>query len=384
MTRLVRSAAPLIGALLVAAMSAPALAQSPGAVAPASIVPGGPLDDSLVRDCAVGATLGPKGETGVPMTDLSVSPDEITTLQGGGHSAALLWHISGDFTTALSQGVKDRLGEFGINVVAESDAGFDDAQQAAQVETAMALHPDLVITLVVNPVSGAAAFQKVVEAGAKLVLLSNVPEGYAAGQQYVGTVSDDFFAMGRAAADQMGKALGGTGKVGYIFHDATYYVTNQRDQAFKTVIGQCFPGIEIVAEAGITDPAKGQEIAAAMLLQHPDITGIYVTWDQPAEGVVAAIRDAGRTDVKVVTMDLGANNDLDMAQGGSVAGKAIELTYDAGVALANMGAYGLLGKEAPAFVMAPALEVDKSNLADAYRQAWKVDPPQAILDALGQ
>lgn len=248
----------------------------------------------------------------------------------------------------------------------------------------MALDPDVVITLVVNPVSGAAAFQKVVDAGKELILLSNVPEGYEAGKQYVGTVSDDFFAMGRAAADQMGKALDGAGKVGYIFHDATYYVTNQRDQAFKTVIGQCFPGIEIVAEAGITDPAKGQEIAAAMLLQHPDITGIYVTWDQPAEGVVAALRDAGRTDVKVVTMDLGANNDLDMAQGGSVAGKAIELTYDAGVALANMAAYGLLDKEAPPFVMAPALEVDKSNLADAYRQAWKMDPPKAVLDALGQ
>jgi len=374
----VRASSTVLGLLATIALAAPVAAQDP------SIVPGGPLDDSLVADCAVGTTLGPKGETGVPMSDLVVTPDEVATLQGGGHTAALLWHVSGDFTNAISQGVKDRLAEFGVEVVAESDAGFDDLTQASQVETAMALDPDLVITLVVNPVSGAAAFQSVVDAGKDLVLLSNVPEGYEAGVQYVGTVSDDFFAMGRAAADQMGKALGGSGKIGYIFHDATYYVTNQRDQAFKTVIEQCFPGIEIVAEAGIADPAKGQEIGAAMLLQHPDLTGIYVTWDQPAEGVVAAIRDAGRTDVKVVTMDLGANNDLEMAQGGLVAGKAIELTYDAGVALANMGAYGLLDKEAPAFVMAPALEVDASNLVAAYQQAMHKDPPQQILDVLGQ
>jgi len=207
---------------------------------------------------------------------------------------------------------------------------------------------------------------------------------YEAGKQYVGVVSDDFFAMGRAAADLMGKSLGGTGKIGYIFHDASYYVTNQRDQAFKTVIGQCFPGIEIVAEQGITDPAKGQEVAAAMLLQHPDLTGIYVTWDQPAEGVVAALRDAGRSDVKVVTLDLGANNDLEMAKGGLVYGKAIEKTYDAGQAVANMAAYGLLGKTAPPFVMAPAMEVTKDNLLDAYHIAWHKDPPPEVMQALGQ
>jgi ribose transport system substrate-binding protein len=109
-----------------------------------------------------------------------------------------------------------------------------------------------------------------------------------------------------------------------------------------------------------------------------------VTWDQPAEGVVAALRDAGRSDVKVVTLDLGANNDLEMAKGGLIAGKAIELTYDAGVATANMGAYGLLGKEAPPFVMAPALEVTKDNLQAAYQQAWKMDPPEAVMEALGQ
>lgn len=350
----------------------------------ASVAPGGPGDQSLVADCAQGSTTGPKGEAGVPMSDLTISEEEIAQLKEGGHKAALLWHTSGDFVNAFGRGIKDTLATYGIEVVTETDAAFDPAQQASQVETAMALDPDLFITLVIDPVSAAAAFRPVVDGGDQLVLISNVPEGYEAGTDYVGVVSDDFFDMGKAAANLMGKALGGTGKVGYIFHDASYYVTNQRDQAFKTVIEQCFPDIEIVSEQGITDPAKGQEVAAAMLLQNPDLTGIYVTWDQPAEGVVAALRDAGRSDVKVVTLDLGANNDLEMAKGGLIAGKAIELTYDAGVATANMGAYGLLGKEAPPFVMAPALEVTKDNLQAAYQQAWKMDPPEAVMEALGQ
>ena len=42
----------------------------------------------------------------------------------------------------------------------------------------------------------------------------------------------------------MAEALGEQGKVGYIFHDADFYVTNQRDGAFKATIEQDYPGHE--------------------------------------------------------------------------------------------------------------------------------------------
>ena len=60
--------------------------------------------------------------------------------------------------------------------------------------------------------------------------------------------------------------------------------TNQRDQAFKTTIEKDYPDIKIVAEQGISDPARAEELANAMLLQNPDLDGIYVTWAEPAEG----------------------------------------------------------------------------------------------------
>ncbi|MFL5756756.1 MAG: substrate-binding domain-containing protein [Chloroflexota bacterium] len=342
-----------------------------------------PPGGSLITGCAQGATKGPKGETGVPASQVTLTDDEISKVKTGNYKAAILWHTSGDFVNALSRGIKDQFAKLNIQVVSETDANFDAATQANQVETVMALNPDIVITLVVDPVSGAQAFRKVTSAGKKLVLISNVPQGYEHGKDYVGVVSDDFFGMGSSAADLMGKALNKTGKVGYIFHDADYYVTNQRDQSFKTVLGQCFPNMQVVAQQGMADPAKGQEIASAMLTQHPDLNGIYVPWDQPAEGVVAAIRDSSKKDLKVVTMDLGANNDLEMAQGGVVYGKAVDLPYEAGITVATEGAYGMLGKEAPPFAMVPAIEVTKDNLADAYQQSFRIDPPDAVKKALG-
>ncbi len=354
-------------------------AAAPSTSAAASTAAGGPL-----ADCAKGQTKGPKGEIGVPTDQVTLTPDEVQKVKDGKYKAAILWHTSGDWVNAVGRGIKDKFAELGITIVSETDAEFDAAKQASQVETVMALNPDMVITLVVDPVSGAQAFRKVIDAGKKLVLISNVPQGYEHGKDYVGVVSDDFFGIGTVSADLMGKALGEQGSVGYIFHDADYYVTNQRDAGFKTVVGQCFPNVKIVAESGMADPAKGQDIAAAMLTQHPDIKGIYVPWDQPAEGVVAAIRDAGRSDVKVVTVDLGANNDLDMASGGAIYGKAVDLPYVLGQTVATEGAFGVLGKDAPAFSMVPTIEVTRDNLAQAYQQSFHIDAPADVLKALGQ
>lgn len=361
--------------------ASPSMQESASASASGST--GAGASGSPLADCAKGQTKGPKGEVGTPMSQISLTADEMAKVKAGNYKAAILWHTSGDFVNAFSRGIKDQFAELGVKIVSETDAEFDAAKQANQVETVMALNPDIVITLVVDPVSGAQAFKPVVAAGKKLVLISNVPKGYEHGKDYVGVVSDDFFGMGTAAADLMGKALGGQGKVGYIFHDADYYVTNQRDQGFKTVLGQCFPNISIAAQAGMADPAKGEDIASAMLTQNPDLKGIYVPWDQPAEGVVAALRASGRKDVKVVTMDLGANNDLDMAQGGYVSGKAVDLPYDAGRVTALEGAYGVLGKQAPPFTMVPAIEVTKENLLQAYQTSFHIEAPDQVKKALG-
>ena len=135
------------------------------------------------------------------------------------------------------------------------------------VETALALKPDIILTLVIDPVAGAEAFRPAVEAGVKLVFMSNLPDGYVQGKDYVGIVTDDLFGMGKVAAEMLADALGGKGKIAWLFHDASYYVTNQRDNAFKTVIQQNYPDIEIVAEQGIANPADSKRLLP-LITQH--------------------------------------------------------------------------------------------------------------------
>ena len=328
-------------------------------------------------------TLGPGGEEATPSSEVSLTEEEMAQVAEGDYTAALLWHTSAAFTEAVSKGARDAFEEMGIEVVAETNAEFDSAKQASDVETVLALEPDIIISLVLDPVSGAEAFRPAVEQGVQLVFLSNVPEGYTQGEDYVGIVTDDLAGMGMAAAELLGDAMGGEGQVGYIFHDATYYVTNQRDQAFKAWIEARYPGIEIVAEEGMADPALAEEIASAMLTRNPEITGIYTPWATPADGVVAALRAAGRDDVKVVTLDLDTNVALDMVEGGNVVGITADLAYDLGRTMAVEGAYGLLGKEAPAFTVVPAIKVTADNVVEAWNQSLAQDPPAEVLNALG-
>ena len=329
-------------------------------------------------------TQGPGGEEAVASSEVALSDDEIAEVQGGGYTAALLWHTAGAFTDAVSQGARDAFAELGIEVIAETNAQFDAAQQANDVETVMAQSPDIIISLAIGPDAGAEAFRPAVDAGVQLVFLSNVPQGYVHGQDYVGIVTDDLAAMGITAADLLADALGGEGEIGYIFHDAAYYVTNQRDQAFKSWIEINYPGIEIVAEQGLADPAAAEEIATAMLTRNPDLDGIYAPWSAgPADGVLAALRAAGASDVALVTMDLDTNVSLDMVEGGNVVGIAADEAYNLGRTMAIEGAYGLLGKPAPAFAVVPAIGVTADNVVEGYRQSLAADPPQEVLDALG-
>jgi ribose transport system substrate-binding protein len=329
-----------------------------------------------------GETIGPDGEKATPASELKLSDAEAAKLKAGHYTAALLWHTSSDFVNAVTAGAQDEFGRLGIQVVAQTDANFDAAKQKSDVETVLAKKPSAILALPLDPVTSAEAFRPAVAAGVKIVLLSNKPKDYVQGKDYVTIVTDDLFQMGKIAADELAKAIGNKGKVAWIYHDANYYVTNQRDNAFKATIESDYPNIKIVAQEGISDPARAEDIAQALLLKNPDLDGIYVTWSEPAEGVLSALRAVGNTHTKLVTLDLSEPVGLDMVKGGNVAAIAADKAYELGRAMADAAGYGLLGKPAPAFVVAPVLAVTKANVAQGWEDSLHRQPPQSILDAL--
>ena len=329
-----------------------------------------------------GETKGPDGEAATPSSALSLTDAEVAKIKEGKYTAALLWHTSSDFVNAVTAGATDEFNRLGIMVVAETDAGFDAAKQKSDVETILAKKPSVILALPLDPVTSAEAFKPAVADGVKIVLLSNKPKDFVQGKDYVTIVTDDLFQMGKHAADALAAEIGKKGKVAWIYHDAQYYVTNQRDNAFKTTIESDYPDIKIVAKQGLADPARAQDIAQAVLLKNPGLDGIYVTWAEPAEGVLAALRAAGNKHTKVVTLDLSEPVALDMVKGGNVVAIAADQAYELGRAMATAAGYGLIGKPAPSFVVAPAMTITKDNVAKGWQESLHRDAPKSVLDAL--
>jgi ribose transport system substrate-binding protein len=333
----------------------------------------------------VGRTLGPNGERPAPATALRLSSRDAAKLRAGHHSAALVWHEDSDFTDAVTTGVLDEFRPLGIRVVAQTSAGFDPARQKADIETVGAKKPAVMLTLPVDPVISASAYRQVARQGTKIVLLSNLPRGMRHGRDYVSVVTDDLFDMGKRAADALAAAVGGKGEVGYFFLDANSFVANQRDQAFLKTIAANYPEIDVVARQGIGDPNKAQEQANGTLIRHPDLSGVYVTFSQPAgDGVLAALRANGNATTKIVSLDLDEPLALDMARGGNTFALIADRAYELGRAMAKSAAYGLLGKPAPPFVIVPALTVTRPNLVEGYRESLNRAPPASVEAALGE
>ncbi|MGC3939585.1 substrate-binding domain-containing protein [Roseobacter sp. EG26] len=323
-------------------------------------------------------TIGPGGETATPTAEITVPKNSMEKLKAEGHTAALLWHDQSDFVNAVTAGATDEFARFGIEVVATTSAGFDAAKQRSDIETALIKDPSIILSLPLDPVTSAAAFKEAKESGVKLVFLSNLPADYQHPGDYAAIVTDDLFQMGKQAADALAASMGETGTVGWIYHDAAYYVTNQRDNAFKTTIENDYPNMSIVAEQGISDPARAEEIANAMLLRNPDLGGIYVTWAGPAEGVLAALRANGNTTTKIVTLDLSEPVALDMVNGGNVAAIVADEAYELGRAMAAAGILDLLGQEVPPFIVAPAVTVTADNVVDGWKQSLNIEAPESV------
>ena len=331
---------------------------------------------------------GPNGEKPTSASEVKLSADELAKVKGMNATAAIVLHYAGnDWSTAQVDGLKSQFASLGINVIAVTDANFKPEKQVSDLETVLAKKPNIIVSIPTDPVATADAYKKAADAGVKLVFMDNVPKGLTQGKDYVSVVSADNYGNGVAAGHLMAQALNSKGKIGIIYHSADFFVTKQRYDAFKKTIQDNYKDIQIVEEQGIGGPdfaGDAEKVASAMLTKHADLNGIWGVWDVPSEGIMAAVRSSGRTDLVVTTCDLGKNVAIEMAKGGMIKGLGAQRPFDQGVAEANLAAYGLLGKTAPAYVALNALPVTKDSVLDSWKTVYHQDAPADLKAAAGK
>ena len=312
-------------------------------------------------------TRGPDGQKAVPGSSIHLTSAQINSLRGHHYTAAMIWDAQTTWFNAVSMGARAVFKELGIRVVAQTQYNFDLSVEKTQVDTVMALHPNILLTIADDPVISGRALQTAVTAGTKIVLLSTMPAGWKSGKQYVTMVTGDQAAMGIGDAKALVKDIGGSGDVGILYHDANYFVTN------RTRRSSCYRNRPLLSQGsycgrrGIhhAQPSRGPDRRHAC--PAPADQGYLCSLGRcNLRAALSAIPPS--SNIKVVSMDLGSDTATSLASCGLVKDIAVERTYELGTTMATAAALGMLGVKIPPFLTVPAMIITHNSL----RADWQL------------
>jgi ribose transport system substrate-binding protein len=218
---------------------------------------------------------GQRGEPGFPASQLTLTDEQIEKVKAGNFTVGIsMGWLGDDWASQQLIGLKETFEKLGIEVVAETNANWDDAKQISDIEAIGVLKPDLLVSIPLNGATTAQAYQAIAAAGTKIVFIDQAADGMEPGMDYAAIVSSDNLALGMYLADALADAIGGKGDVGAMFFANDFHVTNLRYEGFIARVLAEYPDMNVVVASGHNDPNKGQDVAQALLARYPTLTGL--------------------------------------------------------------------------------------------------------------
>lgn len=172
----------------------------------------------------------------------------------------------------------------------------DPNKQANDVDDLIAQGVDVIVMLPIESAALSPVGQKIKDAGIPLVIVDRELENDAA----TVVVKGDNEGIGVNAGKYFVEKLNGKGKVVEITGPPSS-VTEQRGAGFKEAMDSA-EGIDVIAsQSGDFSTEKSLEVMQNILQAHPHIDAVFTQDDGMALGVLQAIKEAGRTDIKFIT-----------------------------------------------------------------------------------
>ena len=320
----------------------------------------------------------PQGAPASAPAAIQINAQDAQRLRARRYTAAIAMQaLDTPWNSLQVEAITRTLADFGIEVVAVSNASQDPDRQASQIARLIERKVNVIFSVPIDPATQTDVYRRVSEAGIKLILMDNVPHGLVPGRDYVTVVASDNESNAVFATEELVKAIGGRGEVGLMtyFYDSYYSIAVRRAGFEKTLAK--YPDVRLVATERFTQPREAYAKTIAMLRAHPGLKGIFAVWGDPAMQTVAAAKAMGRSDLIVTTNDLGPDTAIYVARG-DIHAIGAQLPYDLGVAEARAAAAALLGKSVPPYISLPAIPVKKGNLISALEKVTKQPAPDEL------
>ncbi len=337
-----------------------------------------------IRNSTSGIGRGPFGEKAASADALALSESDRKLIHAGKYTAAISFHYTGKAWMQLhEQGIKDEFNTLGISLLAVTDAHFDPKMQSKQLNSLLSLEPDVIISIPTDSTETSDAYKRIAESNTKLILITNIPDSLTP-DDYVTCISVNEHSHGRCVGRGLGDYMTkhNLHKIGFIKHGANFYATNQRDNAAEQILVEEFPDLEIVGCSTFQNEDEAYQRTIELITLHPEIEGIYVSWEGPATQVITALSEIGRTDIAIATADLEYSLALNMAKGGMVKAISAQRPYEQGRAMALAAANALIGKKVPPFIGLEPIFTKQDNLLKVWEKVYKEAPPLQLLDIL--
>jgi ribose transport system substrate-binding protein len=218
---------------------------------------------------------------------------------------------------AITDNAKAQAKELDNVTLKTAEGVTDSAAQADQIETLIAAKPDV---LVILPNEGDALTPVALKAQQAGIPVVNVDREFSQAAAYRTLITGDNYGIGYNAGQYFADQLKCKGNVVEIQGIAGISVTKDRSQGFKDAIArECKGGIKIIASQPADFlPDKGLSVMENILEAHKDIDAVYTHDDDMAEGVVAAIENAGRQDEMFLTGAGGSKGAMERIKKGGV------------------------------------------------------------------
>ncbi len=324
--------------------------------------------------------LGPHGEQPSSPNLVHLTEAEAGAARKAHFRIGIALHTgASDWSRQQLAGITKALHELGADLGPVEYAGFDAAKQIDQIVAMVKSRPDAIIAIPVDNTMMAEAFKSANAAGIKLVLMDNAPAGMRAGNDYSCVVSADNMGIGQIAAQLLASHIPANGTAAVIGFGRDFFVTVQREVAFKQWLADNRPDVTVI-QTTFADPSAAGRVGADFLAAHPEVSGAFVVWDEPAMEIVKALRAQGKA-VAMTTADLGSAAAMELARGGMIKGIAAQRPFDQGVAEAEAAIAALLGKPTPAWIAMPPVSVTQRNLIEAFETIWHTPPPEELVAA---
>ena len=274
-----------------------------------------------------------------------------------GFTAGIVW-----WANEAKKELEKKYPDLKITVKTAATAG----EQANQVQDLVTANK--IDALVIFPQESAALTKPVQQVHCKGVYVTVVDRGLTDESGQDAYVAGDNTAFGKVPAEYMAKALGGKGDIVALRGIATTLDTERMD-AFNSVM-KGYPGIHLLdAKYANWNRDDAFKVMQDFLTRFKHIDAVWAADDDMAVGVLKAIDQAKRTDIKLVFGGAGAKGMIKILKDGSDPRIQANVSYSPKFiydAIKMTAEARLKNEKLPAKTIIPSVLITKANAKDFY------------------